>query len=198
MVSGNEKKLMVFTTLFITGIVISNVLAAKIVKIGVFIFPASIISYTFTFILVNMLSDVLDSKYSKVLVYLGFLAQSVASLLILMGLFMPSASVERGEAYKLLLGTNWRFTLASISAYGISQFANLYLFNLKLFDNTFLLNLFSVAVAQLLDTVVFTLVAFLGVYRGLVPMILSQYVIKVIIVLVANPVFLITKKLKER
>lgn len=198
MVSGSEKKLMMFTTLFITGIVISNVLAAKIVKISVFVFPASIISYTFTFILINMLSDVLESKYSKMLVYLGFLAQAVASLLILMGLFMPSASVERGEAYRLLLGTNWRFTLASLSAYGVSQFANFYIFNLKFLNNPLLLNLFSVAIAQLLDTVVFTLIAFLGVYKGLLPMILSQYLIKVIIVMVANPIFLLTRRLKER
>ncbi|ODN30169.1 queuosine precursor transporter [Fervidobacterium thailandense] len=198
MVSGSEKKLMVFTTLFVTGIVISNVLAAKIVKVGVFVFPASIISYTFTFILVNMLTDVLDGNYSKVLVYLGFLAQTVASLLILLGLFMPSASVDRGKAYELLLGTNWRFTLASVSAYGVSQFANFYLFSLKFFKNPLILNFFSVAVAQLLDTVVFTLVAFLGEYKGLVPMILSQYLIKVIIILVANPVFLVTKRLKER
>lgn len=191
-----EKRIMLFTTLFITGIVVSNVIASKVVKIGLFLFPASIISYTFTFILSNIVSDVIDKEHSKHLIFMGFLAQATASGLILLGLFMPAASIERGEAYKLVLGTNWRFTLASLLAYGTSQVVNHYIFNKGFFKNALTANLFSVGIAQLLDTIVFTYVAFLGIYPNLWSMILSQYVIKVIIVLAMNPVFLITKKLK--
>jgi len=57
-VDRQERSAMILTTLFITGIVISNVIAAKVIKLGVFLFPASIISYTFTFIIANMMSDV--------------------------------------------------------------------------------------------------------------------------------------------
>uniref|UniRef100_A0A7C5YEE2 Probable queuosine precursor transporter n=1 Tax=Fervidobacterium nodosum TaxID=2424 RepID=A0A7C5YEE2_9BACT len=191
-----EKRIMLFTTLFITGIVVSNVIASKVVKIGLFLFPASIISYTFTFILSNIVSDVIDKIHSKYLIFMGFLAQATASGLILLGLFMPAASIERGEAYRLVLGTNWRFTLASLLAYGTSQVINHYIFNKGFFKNALTANLFSVGIAQLLDTIVFTYVAFLGIYPNLWSMILSQYVIKVIIVLAMNPVFLITKKLK--
>lgn len=191
-----EKRIMLFTTLFITGIVVSNVIASKVVKIGLFLFPASIISYTFTFILSNIVSDVIDKRHSKYLIFMGFLAQATASGLILLGLFMPAASIERGEAYRLVLGTNWRFTLASLLAYGTSQVINHYIFNKGFFKNALTANLFSVGIAQLLDTIVFTYVAFLGIYPNLWSMILSQYVIKVIIVLAMNPVFLITKKLK--
>jgi len=191
-----ERKLMILTTLFVTGIVVSNVIAAKIVKIGVFVFPASILSYTFTFILSNMVSDILDKKYSSYLIWMGFLAQAVASGLVLLGLFMPAESIDRGEAYRLLLGMNWRFTLASFCAYGASQFLNYYIFNSKLLKSKFVANLVSVLIAQLFDTIVFTFVAFTGVYPRLWSMILSQYIIKVIIVVVANPIFLLTKKLR--
>ncbi|MGQ9856821.1 MAG: queuosine precursor transporter [Fervidobacterium sp.] len=191
-----ERQGMIFTTLFITGIVVSNVIAAKVVKFGVFLFPASIISYTFTFIIANMVSDVIDKERSKFLVWMGFLAQAAASGLILLGLFMPAASVERGEAYRIILGMNWRFTLASLAAYGTSQFMNYYIFNSKRFNSAVVANLVSVLVAQFFDTVVFTLVAFLGVYNQLISMVLSQYVIKIIIVLVTNPVFMLTKKMK--
>lgn len=191
-----ERQGMIFTTLFITGIVVSNVIAAKVVKFGVFLFPASIISYTFTFIIANMVSDVIGKERSKFLVWMGFLAQATASGLILLGLFMPAASVERGEAYRIILGMNWRFTLASLAAYGTSQFINYYIFNSKRFKSAAVANLVSVLVAQFFDTVVFTLVAFLGVYDQLLSMVLSQYVIKIIIVLVANPVFMLTKKMK--
>ncbi len=191
-----EKKLMTFTTLFITGIVVSNVIASKVVKIGLFVFPASIISYTFTFIISNMVSESVDKKYSKQLIYMGFLAQITASLLIILGLFMPSANTERGEAYKIILGMNWRFTIASLSAYGTSQLINHYVFNKGLFKSPLTANLVSVGIAQFFDTLVFTYVAFLGVYKGLWGMILSQYVIKVIIVIVTNPVFLLIKKTK--
>ncbi|MEN6515129.1 MAG: queuosine precursor transporter [Fervidobacterium sp.] len=191
-----ERKLMILTTLFVTGIVVSNVIAAKIVKIGAFVFPASILSYTFTFILSNMVSDILDKKYSSYLIWMGFLAQAVASGLVLLGLFMPAESIDRGEAYRLLLGMNWRFTLASFCAYGASQFLNYYIFNSKLLKSKFVANLVSVLIAQLFDTIVFTFVAFTGVYPRLWSMILSQYIIKVIIVVVANPIFLLTKKLK--
>ncbi|NLH36810.1 MAG: queuosine precursor transporter [Thermotogaceae bacterium] len=194
--ADDERKLMIFTTLFVTGIVVSNVIAAKIVKIGVFVFPASILSYTFTFILSNMVSDILDKKYSSYLIWMGFLAQAVASGLVLLGLFMPAESIDRGEAYRLLLGMNWRFTLASFCAYGASQFLNYYIFNSKLLKSKFVANLVSVLIAQLFDTIVFTFVAFTGVYPRLWSMILSQYIIKVIIVVVANPIFLLTKKLR--
>ena len=176
--------------------IVSNVIAAKIVKIGVFVFPASILSYTFTFILSNMVSDILDKKYSSYLIWMGFLAQAVASGLVLLGLFMPAESIDRGEAYRLLLGMNWRFTLASFCAYGASQFLNYYIFNSKLLKSKFVANLVSVLIAQLFDTIVFTFVAFTGVYPRLWSMILSQYIIKVIIVVVANPIFLLTKKLR--
>ena len=194
--ADDERKLMIFTTLFVTGIVVSNVIAAKIVKIGVFVFPASILSYTFTFILSNMVSDILDKKYSSYLIWMGFLAQAVASGLVLLGLFMPAESIDRGEAYRLLLGMNWRFTLASFCAYGASQFLNYYIFNSKLLKSKFVANLVSVLIAQLFDTIVFTFVAFTGVYPRLWSMILSQYIIKVIIVVVTNPIFLLTKKLR--
>ncbi|MEN3042400.1 MAG: queuosine precursor transporter, partial [Fervidobacterium sp.] len=159
-----EKRIMLFTTLFITGIVISNVLASKVVKLGIFVFPASIVSYTFTFILSNMVSDVIDRRYSKYLIFMGFLAQATASGLILVSLFMPALSIEKSEAYKLILGTNWRFTLSSLLAYGASQLINHYVFNKAFFKNTFFSNLLSVVIAQLVDTLVFTYVAFFGVY----------------------------------
>ncbi len=194
---SKERTSMVFTTLFITGIVISNVIAAKVVKAGPFLFPASIISYTFTFIIANMMSDVVGKERSRFLVYMGFVAQLTASGLILIGLFLPSVTQDRGEAYKLLLGINWRFTLASLAAYATSQSINHYIFNSNLFKKSSTANLISVLVAQLFDTMIFTLVAFLGVYSGLINMALSQYVIKIIIVLVTNPIFLITKRMKK-
>ncbi|AMW33285.1 queuosine precursor transporter [Fervidobacterium islandicum] len=191
-----EKNAMILTTLFITGIVISNVIAAKVVKLGVFLFPSSIVSYTFTFIIANMMSDVVGKERSKFLVFMGFLAQATASGLILLGLFLPSASIERGEAYRLLLGINWRFTLASLAAYGTSQLMNYYIFNSKFFRKASVANLASVLIAQFFDTLIFTIVAFVGVYNQLFNMVLSQYVVKIIIVLVTNPIFLLTKKLK--
>jgi len=80
---------------------------------------------------------------------------------------MPAESIDRGEAYRLLLGMNWRFTLASFCAYGASQFLNYYIFNSKLLKSKFVANLVSVLIAQLFDTIVFTFVAFTGVYPRL-------------------------------
>jgi len=195
-VDRQEKNAMILTTLFITGIVVSNVIAAKVIKLGAFLFPASIVSYTFTFIIANMMSDVVGKERSRFLVFMGFLAQATASGLILLGLFLPSADINRGEAYRLLLGINWRFTLASLSAYGTSQLMNYYIFNSKFFKKASTANLISVLVAQFFDTLIFTLVAFIGVYDGLFNMVLSQYVIKIIIVVITNPIFLLTKKMK--
>jgi len=195
-VDRQERSAMILTTLFITGVVISNVIAAKVIKLGVFLFPASIISYTFTFIIANMMSDVVGKERSKFLVFMGFLAQAVASGLILFGLFLPSADINRAEAYRLILGINWRFTLASLSAYGTSQLINYYIFNSRFFKKASTANLISVLVAQFFDTLIFTLVAFIGVYDRLFNMVLSQYVIKIIIVVVTNPIFLLTKKME--
>ncbi len=180
-------------TLFVTGIVISNVIAGKIVKAGFLSFPASVISYVFTFILVNLSFEMVGKEGAKRFVKLGFLAQIVASLLILMGLFLPADPLvlDKAQAYKTILGLNWRITLASFCAYFTAQVLNLLIYNFKISKSKSVQNFLSISIAQFFDTIVFTLVAFLGVYSNLLWLMLSQYIVKVIVVVLLNPIFTI-------
>ncbi len=180
-------------TLFVTSIVISNVIAGKIVKVGFLSFPASVISYVFTFILVNLSFEIAGKEGAKRFVKLGFLAQIVASLLILMGLFLPAdpLALDKAQAYKTILGLNWRITLASFGAYFTAQAVNLIVFSLKLAKNKSVLNFLSISIAQFFDTIVFTLIAFLGVYSNLLWLMISQYIVKIIVVFLLNPIFTI-------
>lgn len=196
-----ERKTFTYVALFTSSVVISNVLAAKVVNVGGFVFPASVLSYTLTFLIVNIMSSTVDKTSSRNLVQIGFLAQIFASGLVALGLILPADSPENQKAYQIILGFNWRFTLASMVAYFASQYVNLTIFNSMIGRSSKnsskeLLsgNFVAVAVAQLVDTAVFTFVGFLGQHPRLWNLIFSQYLLKLFIVALLSPLVLLGRR----
>lgn len=199
------------TSLFVSSLILSNILGAKVIAIGKVAIPGGIICYALT----CLLSDVIGERYGreqshKVLLY-GFVCQVLCSCLIVLTLALPALDREIGDAFNIALKNSWWFIVASLTAYLVSQSANIMVFHSlrdKLIFNgnkhRWIWNKASTLMSQALDTAVFILIAF-GLGLGFVfepstrqimlQMMLWQYLIKTILAAIDTPFFyLLTKR----
>ena len=186
------RNLTVVTAFFIAALVISNILASKVVQIGWIEIPAAVVAYPITFLCTDIVSEIWGKKDAQFLVRLGFFVQLFTLLLIYIAIFLPPAPymTEFQESYAATLGSSARFVLASMVAYLVAQSFDIVLFHkIKARFSPKWMRNNSKAVSQLIDTAIFITIAFIGVVPNLLVMIFSQYLIKVLIALVDTPIF---------
>lgn len=190
-----SNKFMLLNTLFVTSLVISNVVSNKVLQLGPLQVPGAALCYCITFLCTDIIGEIWGRAEANRTVKLGFICQLVASLLILLTQYLPAASYATtvSDAYDILLGTNWRFFLASMTAYIISQSWDVWLFH-KLKNVTsgkykWIRNNVSTMTSQLIDTLIFITLAFYGKVPNIGIMIISQYVLKLILALCDTPFF---------
>jgi len=173
-------------------VVISNILANKIVMFYTFAVPAGIIVYSSTFLLSDMLCEFYGKKAAKKAVWSGFLANIVLVVSIYIAINWTSASFwTNQDAFVKTLGLTYRIVIASLIAYLLSQFHDVWLFNFlkKKTKNKFLWlrNNTSTIISQLIDSIVFVVIAFYGVIPNILQLILGLWVVKIIIALLDTP-----------
>lgn len=189
-----NSRFLYLSSIFIMGLVVSNVIAAKIISIGYFIFPASVLAYSITFLMTDVIGDVWGKKWARRVVYAGFVSSLIMIGLIYLSIVSPSAEIWKNqEAYNKIIGLSPRITLASLIAYLCSQMNDLWIFHL-LKDKTgreklWLRNNVSTSISQLIDQTLFVSLAFGGIipFPSLVTMIFSGYLIKLMIALLDTP-----------
>lgn len=179
------------TSLFAGGLVISGILAAKLVTIGPFVVPAGVLAFSLTFIVTDIISEVYGSSTARRVVFAGFIALLAALVLIQLALALPSPAFwPNQQAFSTILGTSSRIILASVVAYLVSQNTDVFLFEFfrKLTGGShlWLRNNLSTVTSQLLDSVIFVTIAFYGVFP-IMEVILGQWAIKVAIAIIDTP-----------
>ncbi|MCK9274456.1 MAG: queuosine precursor transporter [Syntrophales bacterium] len=180
--------------LFLACLLLANILASKIVCVGGFILPAAIILYPFTFLLTDVVSEIEGRKSARDLVIAGFYLSCIMVLVLFLGKILPPASFwPHQEAYETILGATPRIVAASMIAYLISQNHDVWAFHWwkqkTAGRHLWLRNNMSTVVSQLIDSVIFIVIAFGGIYPVTVigTMIISQYAVKLVIALVDTP-----------
>ena len=179
-------------------IVMSQVLANKIVVFGPYTVPAAVIAYATSFLLTDILCEFYGKKKAREAVWGGFIASILLVLGIQIASSWPAAPFWQGqEAFESTLGMTWRIVIASLVAYIISQNWDVYVFH-RIKDRTkgkhlWARNNISTMSSQSIDTVIFITIAFYGVFPVL-PMIVGQFIIKLLISLLDTP-FIYTLKL---
>ena len=134
-------------------------------------------------------------KSAKKAVYIGFF--SLAATIIIMQIalmFKPNEFDFIQESLKTIFAILPRIALASLVAYGISQFHDVWAYKLwkKLFPGIrflWLRNNASTMVSQLLDSVIFTFIAFWGLLpqSEFIQILITTYVLKLIVAAVDTP-----------
>ena len=188
-------RLPVLQSLFISSLVVSNIIAAKVIVIWKLVVPAAIIIYPFSFLVTDIIGELYGREEADRTVWYGFLASVFAMIIIYAGMLLPPAPFMQKQqaAYEALLGPNRRIVLASLLAYLCSQKHDVWAFHfwkrLTKGRHKWLRNNLSTMTSQLIDTVIFIGLAFWGVVPHVGEMILGQYILKVLIALLDTPLF---------
>lgn len=176
---------------FVGLLVMSNILANKIISFWKFAVPAGVIAYAATFLLTDMLNEFYGKKTAKKAVWIGFYASILALIALLIAIYLPPADFWAGqEKFASVLGNTTRIVLASMIAYIVSQNYDVWLYNLlkkkTKSKHLWLRNNASTMSSQLIDTVLFISVAFYGLFP-IVPMIIGHAIIKISIAVIDTP-----------
>jgi len=179
-------------SLFIAVLVIASVLAAKIIVVGAFFVPAGILAYSLTFLCTDIIGEVYGKQIAQRVVLAGFIALLVTLGLIQLALIWPPAPIYPHQAaFETILNHSGRIIIASIIAYLISQLTDVRLFALlrQLTQGRllWLRNNLSTIASQLLDSIVFILIAFYGTALPLFDLIIGQWLIKLAIAALDTP-----------
>lgn len=193
-------KLALLKALFITMLLTANIVASKLLYISDNVsFNIGTLTYIFTFLISNLITKYYGSDEAKRTLIEGFVCSVVVSIILLGFRYIPTRDIETQNAFTLILGSNWIFTVGSLSGYLSSQFLNNILFTKT--KQNFVSNLLTNYVGITVDTIVFDLIAFgLGFgwlwnnLTGLLWMILSQTLCKIVIATIISLLFLIRRK----
>jgi len=179
---------------FVTVLLVSNTVAVKITHIGPFYFDGATILFPIAYIFGDILTEVYGYKRSRVVVWTGFLACIVMSLIYwLVGVLPSAADWHAQSSYMAILGQTPRIVAASLAAYLCGEFVNAYILaKMKVATRGRYLwsrTIGSTIVGQGVDTVIFVVIAFAGVIPGhlLLYMIISNYVFKTAFEVLATP-----------
>ena len=214
-----QEGLLALGMLFAVALILSNVVAAKVVATsiplpgGTLVFPGAVFCYAITFLVTDVVGEVWGRREARAVVRWGFAAQLLAAALLLFTQSLPAADAEVQAAYGRLLGLNWVFAGASLLAYAISQSWDVFVFH-RLRDailarhpnghrRRWIWNNASTMSSQLLDTVVFVGLAFgcgLGwlfdpaMRPALFSLMLGQYLVKIVLAALDTiPFYLLTR-----
>jgi uncharacterized integral membrane protein (TIGR00697 family) len=194
--------------LFVTALVTAQVTASKLLEysvplLGTLAMPGGTVAYAFTFFASDCMSELYGERFARRAVNIGFLMNFVLLSIIWATIQWPAAGGSIDPAlFETVLGFSTNVVLGSLSAYVVSQNFDVFAFH-RIRERTgvgklWLRNVASTGTSQLLDTAIFTLVAFalapalLGVgealpFSVLLVLMLGQYVAKLIIAVLDTP-----------
>ena len=177
---------------FTGALVIAAVLAAKIIVVGPFTVPAGVLAYSITFACTDIITEIYGRERARQVVLAGLIALIACLALIQLALIWPAAAFwQGGDAFQNVLSTSMRIIVASIVAYLVSQYTDIFIFSWlrRATGGRFLWlrNNGSTMLSQLLDSALFVTIAFAGAFP-ILPVIFGQWVVKLAIAALDTPV----------
>jgi uncharacterized integral membrane protein (TIGR00697 family) len=211
--------------LFVTALVVAQLLAVKIVPIALptdlpvvgaeILVPAGVVAYAVTFLATDCLTELYGHRQAAVVVNVGFGMVLVLLALVWAAILVPThpAGVEQA-AFATVMAPSTNIVLGGLLAYVVSQNWDVVAFDrIRRYTGPRLLwvrNVGSTLSSQFIDTVVFVTVAFLaaptllGIGQALptgaiVGLVSGQYLVKLGIAVLDTPfVYLITGAVRRR
>ncbi len=175
-------------------LLISNITAVKLFSIGSIILPTSALLFPFTYIIGDIIAEVYGYKKARFVIILGFIFNAFMSLFFLLTIKLPAAATwSLQNEYKVILGTTPRLFVASLSAVLVGSLSNAFVLDvikkLTKEKHLWMRTIGSTIVGELLDTLIFVLIAFTGTVptSAILTMIISQYFWKVGYEVIATP-----------
>jgi uncharacterized integral membrane protein (TIGR00697 family) len=202
-----------FAALFITALVTAQLIAVKLLVvpypgwvplIGTSVLvPAGVIAYALTFFASDCYAELYGRRPAQIMVNVGFAMNFVMLALVWIAIELPgSRAGANPAAFANVLSLSTNIVIGSLAAYIVSQNWDVIAFH-GIGERTegrylWLRNIGSTATSQLIDTVIFVLIAFAGVPvvlgigqalpgNVLIELIVGQYIIKLLIAVFDTP-----------
>jgi uncharacterized integral membrane protein (TIGR00697 family) len=175
----------VLSGLFVGVLIVSNILAVKMVRLGPFVSDGGTLLFPLSYIFGDILTEVYGYRASRKVIWTGLASLVLMSLNIwIIGILPADRSWNLQDAYNSILAPMPRIALASVLGYFAGEWSNSALLSrMKVLTKGRWLwtrTLGSTLVGEMADTLIFVLVAFAGTYASgdIIAMILSNYLFK--------------------
>lgn len=161
-----EKKVLLLMGIFVLSLAAANLLGSKITTIFGISVSVGIFAYPFTFVVTDIIEDVMGKRVSKLFLSVGVVALIILFALTALSVWVPPAErfASQAEAYNTTFQQSLRFIFASLIAFGISQLHDIWAFNFwkQRTKSRWLWfrNNLSTIVSQGIDTMIFMYLAF--------------------------------------
>lgn len=210
--------------LFVTAMLAAQLLAVKVLLlpspvslpvVGTsLLVPAGVLAYALTFFATDCYAELYGRPAATVLVNVSFVMNFVLLGLVWLAILLPGSDAGVAPAaFRQVLGVATNIVLGSLMAYIVSQNFDVFTFHL-LRERTagahlWLRNLASTGTSQLVDTILFIVIAFwavplvLGIGGALSPtsllqLVIGQYLLKLLIAVADTPfVYLVVGYVRE-
>jgi len=194
-----DEKTQILLAVFVTALVLANLLGNKITVILGISVAVGIFTYPLTFLVANIIGEAHGRRMVHHFIFIGFFVLLLTLFFTALSIWVPPA--ERfmvNTEYSTIFTLSLRITIASLIAFGVAQFNNAFLFN-KLrtkYQNqhsTIHYNI-SVIVSQFFDTVIFMYLAFLYINPNFTPgyvfqLVLPYWFMKILFSLFSTPLY---------
>ncbi len=188
------------------SVIIANIQVTKTVNLFGFEATLGNIVYATSFLATDILNENYGRRSAAKAVGIGFFALIVMTVLMNLSLlFAPSASDFVQESMETIFGLMPRIALGSLTAYGLSQFHDIWAYTMWKKRRPearyiWIRNNLSTMVSQLLDSIVFTMIAFYGVFPTgvLVQIAATTYLLKWLVAAADTPFIYLARRWFEQ
>jgi uncharacterized integral membrane protein (TIGR00697 family) len=195
----------ILINLFVVALMVSNLVAAKIIAIGDLRVSGAQILFPVTYIFGDIFTEVYGYSASRRAIWTGFISSAVLAAMGLIVVALPPAPEWHDQAaFEKVFYTVPRIIVGSLLAYWCGEFANAFVMaKLKLLTQgkqLWMRTIGSTMVGQFVDTIIVMLFVFGGSVglKTLLTLIGSGYLVKVVYEAAATPLtYLIVNGLKR-
>jgi queuosine precursor transporter len=190
----SQRWLPFIAAVFVTSLIVANIIAVKIVSLGPLILSAAILIFPISYIFGDILTEVYGYARARRVIWIGFACNLLAVMVIWLSIELPPAPFWRmgsfdspqasQQAYQAIFGFTPRILAASFIAYLVGEFLNSFvLAKMKIATQgryLWMRTIGSTVVGQFADSVFFISVAFYGTMpkEALGELILTQWLMK--------------------
>jgi queuosine precursor transporter len=191
---AEQRWLPAITAVFVTSLVVSNIIAVKLICVGPFYLPAAILIFPVSYIFGDILTEVYGYAKARRVIWIGFTCNLLTVFIFYLSIELPPApfwktgtfetAAASQLAYEAIFGSTLRILAASFLAYLAGEFLNSFvLAKLKITTRgryLWMRTIGSTVVGQFADSGIFIFLAFYGTVSpdALVLMAGSQWLMK--------------------
>lgn len=188
------------------AIVLANIQVLKTIELFGITATLGNVMYGTTFLVTDILTERYSKEKAKRAVWIGFFTMVSATIIMWLGLkFIPHPSDFAQGSLETIFSVMPRIAIASLTAYLISGFHDVWAFNLwkKKFSSRktlWIRNNLSTMVSQLLDSVIFCFIAFWGIFEPgvFIEILISTYIIKWVVATLDTPFIYLATWLEDK